>query len=74
MPSQTTAIPVDVLSPSSRVAQVAVWEVAGAVRDSHGLAHSSGEVGGDRVPAAETLFLRKEERFGCKFKACASQI
>lgn len=57
MPSQTTAIPVDVLSPSSRVAQVTVWEVPGAGRDRHGLACSSGEVGKDGGPAAETLLL-----------------
>lgn len=57
MPSQTTAVPVDVLSPSSLVAHVAVWEVAGAGRESHGLAHSSGEVARDRGTAAETLLL-----------------
>lgn len=57
MPSQTTTVPVDMLSPNSRVAQVVVWEVVGAGRDSHGLACSSGEVERDRGPAVETLLL-----------------
>lgn len=57
MPSQTTAVPGDVLSPRSCVARVAVWEAAGAGRDSHGLACSSGEVERDRGPAVETLLL-----------------
>lgn len=62
MPSQTTAVPVDLFSPCSRVAQVAVWEGAGAGRDSHGLACSSGEVERDGGPAAETLLPQKRRK------------